>query len=68
MTGVEEAARAYLATRVALLTKMQKAFYDMLYPSGPTWDQLRNASDQVERTLLKNEGKIPASVIGGPNK
>lgn len=40
--------------QLALCTPQQQAFFHRLYPSGPRREQIANAYDQIERTLLKN--------------
>jgi len=53
-----EAGRALLLERLKLCTPEQQAFFHKLYPSGPSFDQLDNALDQIERTIRKNSAKV----------
>jgi len=60
MTGLERAACAYLMERLALCTTQQQERFHKMYPDGLyglTWERLRNAEAQVERTLKKNVKK-----------
>lgn len=45
---------AKISELLAQCTEGQREFYGRLYPTGPTYEQMGTAYDQVRRTVMKN--------------
>ncbi|MES2530457.1 MAG: hypothetical protein V4636_05440 [Pseudomonadota bacterium] len=48
---------AKIAELLGQCTEGQRDFYGRMYPSGPTYEQMATAYDQVCRTVIKNIAK-----------
>lgn len=52
---LEALQRSFIAQKLNELTPEQLEFFNKIYPKGVPTEQLLNAGNQIERTIIKNK-------------